>query len=425
MKKPVMILMACLLVTAAVAQSANGITLEYCYEKAEQNHPLSAQFELIDQATELKIKNINKNYLPDLSLNGSAHYQSDVTKVPTRVPMPEFQIEPIDKDWYKLSLDVQQTIWDGGLTRRNRLLEETEKQILSQENRVEIYQVKEQVNRAYFNMLAIQENMKILRLHEEVITERMDEVRAAVENGALLQSDLLQLRSELIKVRQKTGELQIAFETSGKVLSELIGEEIPGNAKLTLPEASLEKMDNLRKRPEYGLMDYRQVKLSAMKELASARDYPRFFGFGQVGYGRPGFDMLNNEFDDFYMVGVKLNWSIYGWGDTKNQKEILELNRKMIENQKNNLDRTLSIRGEERLSEIRKYRMLIEKDQEILEIREEITRTYESQLKNGIITSSDYITQLNAESEARLNLSINRIRLVSAIIDYKTTLGDI
>jgi outer membrane protein TolC len=425
MKKISLIALATVIALVSFAQQNQELTLEYCYEKAERNHPLNRQFQLIDKATELKIENLNKNFLPDLDINGSAHYQSDVTKVSSVLPMSEFRIEPIDKDWYKLTLDLQQTIYDGGLNKKNKMLEQAEKHLQAQEARIEIYKMKDQVNKVYFNILSLQENRRILELHSEVLHQRMEEVDAAVENGALLQSDLDQLRAELIKIDRHIKELEIGMNASVKILSELTGEEMPEGTVYKLPSPEMKKNTGLRTRPEYALMDYEQLKLETLKELTTARDLPKVFGFGQLGYGRPGFDMLNNDFEEFYLVGLKLNWSLYGWGKTKNEKEILEISKEMIENRKRNFDRAINIRSEEQLSEIQKYRMFIEKDREILELREKVTATYEAQLRNGVITTADYLEQLNAESEARLNLKLNEIRLASAIIDYQTTNGNI
>lgn len=425
MKKYVLILPALLIISVCLAQPKAELTLGYCYEMAEKNHPLSGQFELIERVAELKMKNLNKKYLPDLDLNGSAHYQSDVTKVPARVPVPEFQIEPIDKDWYKITLDLQQTIYDGGAVKRSKQYEEAERRVMAQEARVEIYKVREQINTVYFNILSMQENLRILELHREVLAERMKEVDAAVKNGALLDADLIQLEAEMIKIEQSAEEIRIALNASENILSELIGETIPQGSSYAIPQSRFDKVNYERSRPEFALMDYEQLKLEVMKEMTVTKDIPRFFGFGQLGYGRPGYDMLNNNFDDFYMVGLKMNWNIYGWGDTKNEKAILELNKQMIENSKRDFDRALTIKSEETLSQIEKYRMLIEKDREILALREKVTQTYASQLKNGVITSAEYISQLNAESEARLNLKLHEIQLSSAIIDYQTTNGDI
>jgi len=425
MKKIFLITLALWSALSVFTQQVKEITLDYCYGKAEQNHPLSQNFQLIDRAAELKIENLNKNYLPDFDLNGSAHYQSDVTKVPSIVPMSEFRIEPIDKDWYKLTLDLQQTVYDGGLTKRNKMVEQAEKQIKAQEARVEIYKVKDQVNKLYFNILSLQENIRILKLHEEVLQQRMKEVEAAVGSGALLESDLDQLQAELIKIDQGMKELEIGMDVSGKILSEIIGEKIPEDALYKLPSPEIRKAYDPRTRPEYALMDYEQLKLETLKELTTARDIPKVFGFGQLGYGRPGFDMLNNDFEEFYIVGLKLNWSIYEWGKTKNEKEILEISKEMIENRKRNFDRVITIQSEEQLSEIKKFRMLIEKDREILELREKVTATYGSRLRNGVITTADYLEQLNAESEARLNLKLHEIRLAAAMINYQTTNGNI
>jgi outer membrane protein TolC len=424
MKKPALVFLILVFSFGKYGMGQQAITLEQCQLLAEQNHPLANQFELIDEVNELKLKNIKKNYLPDMALNGSMHYQSDVTKVPAVIPVPELEIQPIDKDWYKISLDVQQAIYDGGVTKKQKLVEEADRQIQIQQNHVQLYQIREQVNKVFFNILTLQENLNILHLHSEVLDARISEVETAVRSGVLLDSDLSELLAERIVIDQRKAEIMIAKETSKEILSELISVEIPPDASFEMPAVTIEDYSPGRKRPEYLLMDMEQQKLDALKKSAVTKEIPRFYGYGQVGYGRPALDMLNNNFEDFYLIGLKMNWNIYDWGNTRNQKKILDLNKSMIENRKNDLDRAIRIKADEESSEIRKYQMLIEKDKEILQLRESLTKTYESQLKNGIITSAEYITHLNAESEARLNLVLHEIQLAEAGMSYLVTVGE-
>jgi outer membrane protein TolC len=150
---------------------------------------------------------------------------------------------------------------------------------------------------------------------------------------------------------------------------------------------------------------------------------PRVFAYGSAGYGKPGYNMLLNEFDDFYIIGAKLNWNIWNWNRTKNEKTILDLHKEIISSNRASFDQNLASDLERRISEITKYESLLPKDQQIVDIRAGIVQTYASQLSNGVITATEYITELHSETEARLNLRIHEVQLVRAKYDYLATAG--
>jgi outer membrane protein TolC len=160
-----------------------------------------------------------------------------------------------------------------------------------------------------------------------------------------------------------------------------------------------------------------------MKKLSNSKLVPRLFAYGSAGYGKPGFNMLLNEFQDYYIVGAKLSWNVWNWNRSRNEKDILDLHREIIGSNRAAFDQNLATDLERRLSEITKYESLLPKDQQIVDIRAGIVRTYASQLNNGVITATEYITELHAETEARLNLRIHEIQLVKAKYDYLAAAG--
>jgi outer membrane protein TolC len=61
---------------------------------------------------------------------------------------------------------------------------------------------------------------------------------------------------------------------------------------------------------------------------------------------------------------------------------------------------------------------MVESDSKLIELRKKITATSESQYKNGTITATEYLNQLNAERKAILNYEIHRLNLVLARVEY-------
>ena len=413
------------LVLSEVVSSQNTITLKMCYDSAVSKYPLSRQFELLTTSGELKKKNLGKNFLPKLMLNGQAHYQSDVTKIPVSdIPIPiDFPI--LDKDWYKISLDVSETVYDGGTTSHLKDVEDVNVKIDEKNIEIQLYALKERVTQLYFNVLLLKEGEKTLLLLKDNLTAKLSEVESGVANGAILASNADIIKAEIIDIEQKISETEIGTMALLKSLNELTGFNLTSETTLTVPNPEININTFKNNRLEYSLMSLQQTKLTALKESASTKRLPRLSAFGQAGYGRPGYDMLNDEFDDFYMIGLRLNWNIWDWNHTKNEKEILDIQNDIITTNKETFDKNLRVELQSKIAEVRKYEEMIKRDNEIIELRKKIVKAYSSQLDNGVITSTEYLMQVNEEAKASLNLQTHKIRLIKAKLNYLAALGNL
>ncbi|MCU0370061.1 MAG: TolC family protein [Bacteroidales bacterium] len=421
MLKKILLISAWLGSLAYVPAQDTLVTLDYCLERAEANHPLFNQYDLLASSSELKIKNLNRNYLPEMNVNGDVHYQSDVVEVP--VKFEGFAPEPLDKDWYKISLEVSELIYDGGVTRKNKDIEYIDNQINRQTVGVDLYKIKERIVGVYFSIISLKESQNLLNVTRDNLAARLREAASAVKNGVVLASDADILKAELLKIDQQEIEIQAGILSGYKVLSILSGEEIAPGKTLDWEIPAVDSYLPGRSRPEYQLFSLQQQKAESMKKLSSSRLIPRLIAYGQAGYGRPGYDMLKNEFDDFYTIGAKLSWNVWNWNKSRNEKTILDLNKEMIGNNEQTFDQNLQTELERKLSEIRKIEELIPKDKEIAMIREGIVQSYSSRLQNGVITATEYVTELHAELQARLNLKIHEIQLARAKYEYLAIAG--
>ncbi len=404
-----------------------SITLDLCYQKAIENYPLTRQKELLPLTNELKMKNLNKNYLPEMMVNGQIHYQSDVTKTPFQnATIPGLEpIPTVEKDWYKISLDVNQVIYDGSITGRQKNLEGINLEIDQQNIDIELYKLKERVNQIYFNVLLLRENMHIIELHKTVLTAKLKDVESGIQNGIILASNADILKAEIIQIEQSLAELNIGIQTSIDILNEFTALELNTSTAFEMPDISIDMSGYLNNRPEYLLFTLQQNKLDASKKVLGAKLLPRLSAFGQAGYGRPGYDMLNPEFDDFYMIGARLHWNIWDWNRSGKEKDILDLQSKIIDTQKETFDKNIRIDLQNKIAEIRKIEEMIGRDLQIIELREKISKSTSSQLDNGVITSTDYLTELNAESKSKLDLQAHKIQMAKAKLDYKATIGNL
>ncbi len=411
-----------ILPTAVFARQADTISLTYCLQTAIDNYPLIKQKDLLNQAADLRLKNLNTNYYPQISLTGQATYQSAVTEIPQISPM--FSFPSMSKDQYKFYFDVNQVIWDGGVTSAMKKLESSSLQADKMNVDVETAKIKERVILAYFNILLAQHNERVIGNVKDELNSKLKKIEAGIKDEVMLQSNADVLKAEIIKADQQLIELENAKNASLSMLSEFLNRPLNENVFLKMPEdiAVIEPaFDN--KRLEMQLLDLQIRKLDISKGITDTRLMPRFYAFGQGGYGRPGFNMLSNDFDFYYIAGVKMSWNISGFYQSGKEKRIIDIQKDLLNVQKETFNKNLKISSQKDASDIIKFGQLIGKDEEIIKLRQNITRTASAQLENGMITATEYVTELNAETQARLNCELHKIQKKVAEINFQNSMG--
>jgi outer membrane protein TolC len=427
---------ALLIAHLSFPQVSDSISLEYCHELAMINYPAAQRTELLSSASEIQQKKLNANYLPQVQINGQAHYQSDVPRVDVVVPsfyLPppiDMQVTPSPletpvppKDQYRVTMDIFQVIYDGGLTSRQKSIDLTQYEMEKQRVEIELHKLKENINTVYFSIILMQENTKLLNVLLNNLNNKLADVEAAVENGVALTSDRDVLKAEVIRVEQQLQETAIQREAFIGILSELISEVIPFSIVLSMPEHMIAGSSYIPERPELMMYDLQKSVLEHSKELVTGTWRPKLSAFGQAGYGNPGLNVMEDKFTPYYMVGAKLNWNIWNWNQNKKDKQILGLRQDLVDRERETFDKNLKVALEQHLADIRKYEILILRDMEVIDLRKSIAQTAHSQFDNGVITSSDLVSRLNEEAQAKLNMEVHRVRLAKSKVDYLTTLG--
>ncbi|MEZ4968478.1 MAG: TolC family protein [Flavobacteriaceae bacterium] len=402
-----------------VTLAQQPLRLEECFKLVAENYPLAKQSGLLENQVQLDIEALRTGYLPKMDLNAQATYQSDVTRLP--IQLPNVTLEPPNKDQYRATLDVNQMIYNGGLINASSKVKQAALKVHQQELEVSLYGLKSQVNAIYLSVLLIQENQALLQAKEEQLKARIEDVKAGVKYGTVLASSEKTLEAELLKLRQQFTELRYNKMDMLQRLSLLIGKELSSNINLEIPAVSM--FDRPSQRPEIQLFDLQKEQIDFSSQLISKSNLPIINAFAQGGYGNPGLNMLDNSFNAFYMAGLKLNLNLFDWKKTRTEKQSLEINKEMIDIQKETFELNNNLELVKLKSEIDKIGALIFTDKEIIALREAILKTAESQLSNGVITASAYITEFTNLYEARSNLNLHETQLLLNKIQYEITQG--
>jgi outer membrane protein TolC len=410
----------CFLLLIAVAADAqsNSVTLDSCYSFARQNYPLIKQQELISKTSEYTIANISKGFLPQINMNGQTSYQSDVTQLPKTIP----GVPVLTKDQYKIYAEIDQPVYDGGVIKARKKIQEANTIVDRQKLEVELYKLKDRINQLYFGILLIDEQLKQNGLTKNDIQLGLDKINAQIANGTALRSNADILKAELLKANQQTIELISNRKAFTDILSLFINRPLNENIVFIKPADIIPSAEI--KRPELLMFDYQNKFFDEQKKLLAARNRPKLNFFVQGGFGKPAFNILSNSFDPFYIGGLRLNFPLTGFYSLKNDRAIIDLSNKNIQVQKEVFLFNTSVAIKQQNADIVKFQQFLKTDNEIIILRTNVKKAALAQLENGVINSSDYLREVNAEDNARQNKILHQIQLLKAEYNEQNTVGE-
>jgi len=410
-----------LVATQTSAQDSTVFTLEQCQQLARENYPLLKQQTVLDQMLQWQNKNSNTAYLPQAELNGQATYQSDVTQIP--IKLPNMNIPVLPKDQYRATIDIKQLLYDGGFTREQKELQSLQQKSEQQKVEIELYRLKQQVTQVYFGALLAEEYITASRQAQADVQQRIEKLTAGVNNGTVLPSNVDLLQAELLKINQQEIAAQSSKSSSLEVLKLLTGQQAVPAIKLVMPGVIAAAPADTLLRPELQLYRLQSDVLKQQSALTGTKQLPRVSAFVQGGYGRPGLNMLNTDFAAFYMGGVRLNWTLWNWRYQRNEQQVLALQQKNIASQTATFTLNTRVQLAQQAAEINQLKQILDKDREIITLRIRVKEAAAAQLDNGVITVHDYLSDLNAETQALINQSTHEIQLAMAHINYQLIQG--
>jgi len=397
------------------------LTLEKCHEKAIENYPMIRQYDLLSNAASYNISNATKGYLPQLVITGKATYQSDVITIPVKIP--NFEFDKVSQDQYQLNAEVNQLIWDGGLISNQKKVIDANSEVDKSKIEVELYSLKDRINQLFFGILLLEENLKRNESLEKELRTNLDKVTALRDNGVVTNSDVDAINVEIINVKQKRIELQSNLISFRKMLSILIADSISDDEILSKPENVIQ-LNAENKRPELRLFEAQENYINSQFESINTMTRPKIGLFFQGGYGRPGFNLLKNEFQFYYIGGIRFSWNLSSFYNSSNNEELLLINKASIGVQRETFLYNNDVKREQQRIEVEKWKELIKNDDEIIRLRTNIKKTAEVRVENGTMSVNDLIREINAENFAKLDKAMHEIQLLLAIYNYKFLVND-
>ena len=403
-----------------------GQTLDECQQAAERNYPQIRQYGLIERTTQLTVANIRKGWLPQVSAQAQATYQSDVTAWPGEMKAMMsgmgIDLKGLTKDQYRVGVDVQQTIYDGGVISSQQRIVREQGKVQKAQTEVSIYQVRKRVNEMYFGLLMLEEQMLLNKDLQQLLASNERKLESMTQQGTAAQSDLLSVRAERLKAEQKGTELASQRRMLQRMLSAFCGIEVKDVKK---PEKIAILSQHTGQRPELKALDAQIGVLNAQEKALNAALMPKVGVFAQGFYGYPGLnmfeDMMRRKWSLNGIIGARVTWNIGALYTRKNDKAKLQLQRDMTETSREVFLFNNNLEQMQQHETIERYRRLMDSDSEIIALRQAVRKAAESKLSHGIIDVSDLLREIKQENAACIERSVHEIEMLKEIYDNQYT----
>jgi outer membrane protein TolC len=407
------------------------LSIEECYEKAQANYPLVGQYGLIEQARDYNLQNAARAWLPQINISAKASYQSDVTKIPidfSQIPVPQLagiKMPEMHKDQYGATLEITQTLWDGGNVSARRKAIRANADAEKAELEVNLYALKERVNQLFFGILMCNALMEQNQLLQDELQRNFERVLSYTKNGLANQADIDAVKVEQLKAQQNYTQILHNKKAFLQMLSAFLGENLSENIVLQKPDIDIpffEKMEYLKNknaRPEITLFESKLTSLNASQSQIKADLMPKFGLFLTGGYGNPALNMFEDGFQAYYIGGIRLSWNISNFYTYKNRQNLLNSNKKSIEIQKETFLFNTELNQKSKENEVEKYLEMLKTDSEIINLRNSVKRAYEAKVEGGTANISDLLTKIADETLAKQNKILHEIEMLQAVYNLK------
>ena len=403
-------------------------TLDACQQLACDHYPEIRQYDLIRQSEQYDLSNAARNWLPQVSFSAQATWQNRVPEFPSALSgmldQAGVSLRGLDKDQYKVALEVNQTIWDGGQSQADRRVIEATADEHRQATEVDLYAVKGRVNDLYFGILLLEERLGQTDLTIALLQSNLDKVRSLVTNGVAMQTDADAVEAELLSVQQQRVQIEASRESYRRMLELFIGQRLA--ERLERPEL-VEAVSGESARPELAWIDAQQERLAAQELSVKSATRPRFGVFAQGYYGYPGLDyfagMVSTDWTWNTLIGVKMSWNFGAYYTKKNRLSNLRVAQQQLDIQRDVFLFNTDLQVAEEQGNISRLRRALADDDRIVALRRSVREAAESKLRNGVIDTNDLLRKITDEASARSARSLREVELLKAIYELKYTIN--
>ena len=404
---------------AAHAQTTLGECIGWAYD----NYPQIKEMSLIEMTKGIDLKNAAYAWLPHLNISGKATWQSEVVEMPMDIPGMDINIP---HDQYGLTAEFTQQLWDGGTSRSQKELAEAGAEVKKTQLETNLWSIRSRVQNVFLGIILIDKQLELNRLLRESLERSSEEVKSRMEAGVSLPSDLDQVSVNILSCLQQRASLDADRKSYVKILGLLTGRDMT-DVELAVPQDAVNYVDDgardFETRPEMAFYAAQLKQNEFQRRQLNTLISPKLNLSLQGGYGRPGMNMLSGDFSGYFVAGLKLQWNIGALYTRGLDKRRVNADAQKIDLTRKSFILNSSVEAEQKNNAILKARDVLEKDSEIIGLRQRIRASGENQYREGTIKMNDYLSMLDEEYKAKANESMHEVQLMMAVYDMKNTIG--
>lgn len=415
-----LIFLYCTIHQYAVGQT---YTLDECIAKAIQNSSYTKLRPIINDELTQKDKVNTLNNLPKIALNGAATYQTAVTSLP--IKLPNINVPSPQKDQYKVTLDVQQNLYDGGLSKANKKVNAMAYAVDIAQVDNDNYSLQEQVTNLFYTIALAQKQYNNASYLETQLQNKITRAENNLSQGNASKADVLQIKSSLLELRQQKSDLLHNLKGAIEALGIWIGESLTKDFIPSGIDDTTLSVDTKIQRPELKLLDAKKAALLANKAMIDAKYAPKLSLFATGGYGRPGLNFLSNAFD-FYGIGginFKVPLEQFVFRSNGHEKALIDIQVSKLSSQQSQFETKQNSLLALKTQDIQRLEDNVKADSELIAIKTSIKDIMDSRYNEGVITATEYTDAVQAELVAKNNLALHQVQLAMAKTQYNQIKG--
>ena len=401
-------LLAMILLPIAV----HALSLNEARSMARDNYPAIRQYRMIEQSRDFTLDNVAKGWLPQVSISAGAYGFTDILK-------SDKKMEQVGMDMNNFmanaSVMIKQSVYDGGQIAARKKVVWAESQVQKQQLDVSMYAINEQVDQLFFGILLLDEQLKQNALLKKDLATSEQTIRSMMIGGIANQTDLDAILVERLKAEQQNESLLASRQSYLRMLGVFVGKDLAAAAETLEKPAQGYVRANVN-RPELKYYASQNLLLDAQRKQLNTQLRPTvgIFGMGMVHSKMS--DMLNNG---MMVAGVSVSWNIGALYTRKNDIRKIEVQRQINDSQREVFLFNNRLQNEEADGAIASLKRQIEKDEEIVRLRENIRGKSDRKVELGTKSVNELVSDINAVSLARAQKAMHEIQLLKEIYRQK------
>lgn len=399
------------------------LTITEAYRLAENNFPLLRSIDIYQAIAEMEDQLIDQKRKPVISIHSEATLQSEAVSIGTEIPNSPISI---DVPLYRAQAygKISYSLYDGGVSEIQKHINDLQTQVKQQEILIDAYPLKAQVNQLFFGILLGQNLTKLYQITESDLQARKEILQSGVQYGTVLESEVTKIAVRLMELENEKRKVAADINSGYATLSVLLGENVAPNTELVIDIEERFLTSTKLNRPESALYEKQRVSVRAQKELIDRMDKPQIILFGQAGLAYPNrLNFSKIELAPFALGGIGLSYKLSDKSDKSIKKQKLILHENLIDIREETFEHQLEVQKSGYAEKFQSLNYQIDQYEKIAELQAEILSQLQIQLDNGVITSTDYLIQANAELLARQNLELTKVRLKQKELEYFNIIG--